>query len=143
MFTIEMAFQEAQPYESVSAELRSVEIDAFVRSSLRQLRERYRGSGQPFTVYAGCDKDDAQLVEVCVPTPDGRNLLRAGEIAFTVAEGDECEYPRILAAYDAVSRYLDEHGFEADGPPREVYLTELDADGAQRMQIVFPVRRRS
>ncbi len=44
-----------------------------------------------------------------------------------------------LAAYDAVAHHVAANELAATGPPREVYLTDLDADAEQEMQIVFPI----
>lgn len=54
-------------------------------------------------------------IEVCVPT-----------------------FPEILGAYEAVYRWVKEHGREPDGPLREIYLNEVDEE--LHMEIAVPLR---
>ena len=133
MFDVKLKAEPARAYESVSKEVASADVDAFVRETVARLRERYEPDGVPFGIYKGCDKEDAQLVEICLPTRDGRNLLPAGEVAYTVARGEQCDYPAILSAYDAVVRFVEDSGRALAGPPRETYLGEAE------MEIAFPV----
>ena len=133
MFDVKLRTEPERTYESVSKEVASDEIDAFVRESIAQLREAHAPAGAPFSLYMGCDKDDAQLVEVCLPTEDGSKTLPATEVAYTVARGAQCNYPEILGAYDAVSKFIADSGRSADGAPREIYLGEAE------MEIAFPL----
>jgi effector-binding domain-containing protein len=139
LFDIKVKREPSVTYASLRKEVRSAEIDGFVRKSIVELRERFATDGRPFAMYMGCDKDDAQLVEVCLPTRDGENVLPEGEVAYTTARGRECEYPDVLSAYDAVTTYVGNSGRAFAGPPREVYLTDFDADEELVMQICFPL----
>jgi effector-binding domain-containing protein len=76
-------------------------------------------------------------VEVCVPTADGDKRLPAGEVAFTEISGEQCRFPEILGAYDAVYRWVREQGREASGPAREIYLRGPGAD--EQLQIAVPL----
>ncbi len=71
-----------------------------------------------------------------MPTADGDNEIDAQEVAFTVARGDECEYPQILAAYDAVVAFASSLGRQLDGAPREVYLVD-PGSGTPAMEVAF------
>jgi len=140
-FKVEIKREDSQRYESIARQVRSDEIDRFVRESIRTLRERYTEPGRPFSLFMGCDKDDEQLVEVCLPTKEGSKTLPAGEIAFTIAQGAQCAYPEILGAYDAVSHYAATRGFSFGGPPREVYLNDLGTADPPEILIAFPLER--
>ena len=50
------------------------------------------------------------------PLPDGDKRLSAGEIAFTEISGEQCQFPQILGAYEAVYRWVKENEREASGP---------------------------
>ena len=102
MFTIEIRYERSTPYESISKQVPSHEIDAFVRSSLRELRKRFRAVGPGFSIYRGCDSDVEQLVEVCVPVKRRSKEVPAGEVAFTTVRGAQCDYPEVLAGPKAV-----------------------------------------
>jgi effector-binding domain-containing protein len=62
-------------------------------------------------------------VEVGVPRSDGESELPAGEVAYTAVVGDQADFPQILGAYDAITRWAKENGRDFAGPPREVYLS--------------------
>jgi hypothetical protein len=120
-------------YESVSQVVANHELDTFLRDSIAVLQGRYAATGPPFALYRGCDKDDAQLVEVCLPTETGTRSLPEADVAYTVARGTECDYPAILSAYDAVVNYAEGCGRPLAGPPMETYL------GESVMEIAFPL----
>ena len=77
-------------------------------------------------------------VEVCVPQRDGGKRLPAGEVVFTEIAGQQCSFPEILGAYEAVYRWAKEHGREPGGPPREIYLNGIGEE--LHMQIALPLR---
>jgi effector-binding domain-containing protein len=52
-------------------------------------------------------------------------------------------YENVGPAYRALAEWVQEHGHETAGPPREVYLTdpnEVQDPGALRTEIVWPIR---
>ena len=138
-FEVKVRHEPALAYESVVKEVSTSEIDEFVRTGIARLRERHQANGRPFAIYMGCDKEDAQLVEVCLPIDGGSKELPAAEVAYTVARGHQCDYPEILSAYDAVTRYVTDAGRSFAGPPREIYLTDLETTRELEMQIAFPL----
>lgn len=98
-------------------------------------------SGPAFTLYHGAvNEEDEGPVEVCVPTETGDRTLPATEVAFTEAAGEQCDFPEILGAYDAVWSWAKANGREPDGPPREIYLSEPAAGEDTRMEIALPLR---
>ena len=138
MDDVRIRHQALQRYASRAKQLRAEQIDAFVRESITALRAAHPPADSPFAVYRGCSKADEQIVEVCLPTPAGEHEWPDGEVAYTVARGTECDYPAILAVYDAVAAYAAAAGRELAGAPRETYLMELD-DAEPAMEIAFPL----
>jgi hypothetical protein len=138
MFHVRVKEVAAVKYVSRSGVLAPDEIDSFVTEAIRELEQKYAGIARPFSVYHGCDKDERQLVEVCLPTPEGNEELDGGRVAYTVARRAECEYPQITEAYDAVARFISERGLASAGVPRETYLTPPDA-AEPEMEIAFPL----
>lgn len=51
-------------------------------------------------------------------------------------EGEQCDFPQILSAYDAIVRWAKENGRSLAGLPREICLQEEPL----RLQIAWPVR---
>src|SRR5256885_148641 len=78
----------------------------FIVDTFRELgRADAREPG--FVLYHGpVNNDEDGPVEVCVPVADGDKRLPAGEIAFTEITGEQCRFPQILGAYDAVYRWV-------------------------------------
>ena len=137
MFEVEGQQQPAQRYTSRTKHVRIDELETFIVETIRELRDG--ATGAPFAVYHGevNERSDGP-VEVGVPRGDGDRELPAGEVAVTTAEGDECDFPRVLGAYDAIARWASEHGRTLVCSPREVYLS---GDGEPlRLQIAWPLR---
>ena len=73
-------------------------------------------------------------IEICVPftgaiEPAGKIAIRleaAHSEVFTTVLRDDCYYPRILHAYDAVEAYRVDAGLTPAGPPREMYLAACE-----------------
>lgn len=137
MDEVRVKVEEPLPYASRSKQLRAEEIDGFIRESLAELYALHPAAGPPFGIYRGCAKEDEQIVDVCLPTAAGQHEWAGGEVAYTIARGDECAYPAILGAYDAVVAFAAAAGRELAGPPREVYLSDDDANPV--MEIAFPL----
>jgi effector-binding domain-containing protein len=72
-----------------------------------------------------------------VPSADGDKALPAGEVAFTEISGEQCQFPQILGAYEAVYRWTKENGRETSGPAREIYLRGPGAD--EQLEIAVPL----
>jgi DNA-binding transcriptional MerR regulator len=137
------------PETKVASIRREVDQAALVdtmRASAREIRE-HLGSGQfgqlafgreEWWIYHGIVTPDSEApVEVCVPftgpaEPTANITIRvepAQVTAYATVSKRECLYPRILHAYDAVSRFVRDSGLTAFGPPREIYFTCLDECG--------------
>jgi DNA-binding transcriptional MerR regulator len=141
MFVVETKQVEEQPYVSRSARVRVDGLERFIVSTIDELMQTHSPSDHAFTLYHGevNDEDDGP-VEVCVPTAEGDKRLPAGEVAFTFAAGDQCKFPEIIGAYDAVAHWAKQHGRELDGSPREIYRSDPAQGEEPRMEIAFPLR---
>jgi DNA-binding transcriptional MerR regulator len=92
-----------------------------------------------FVLYHGpVNAEEDGPVEVCAPRADGDKELPGGDVAFTEISGEQCQFPQILGAYEAVYRWTKENGREASGPAREIYLS--GPGGNERLEIAVPLR---
>jgi DNA-binding transcriptional MerR regulator len=136
MFEVEVQQIPAQRYVSRTKHVRIEELEPFIVETIRELGAD--ATGAPFAVYHGeVNERSNGPVEVGVPCLNGDHELPAGEIAVTTAEGEQCDFPQVLGAYDAIARWAREHGRRLDCSPREVYLS--GDDEPLRMQIVWPL----
>jgi DNA-binding transcriptional MerR regulator len=132
MFEVELQEAPAQRYVSRTQRVKVDELERFIVETTRELG----GGVGAFTIYHGqVNETDDGPVEVCVPREDGDRALPAQPIAVTLAEGEDCDFPRILEAYDAIVRWANEHGRSLAGPPREVCLQEEPL----RLQVAWPL----
>ncbi len=88
-----------------------------------------------WVIYHGMVTPDSEAtVEVCVPfsgtVEPARDITLRLEprrlVAFATVLRDDCFYPRITAAYEAVHQHLAAAGLIAAGPPREIYLNHWE-----------------
>jgi effector-binding domain-containing protein len=122
MFDVKVKQVPAQRYVSRTAHLRVPDLEPFIVRTIDELSSD-GADGAPFAIYHGLvNEEDDGTVEVGVPRADGDHELPAGEIAYTTVTGDDCAFPRILGAYDAIARWVSEHEREAACPPREIYI---------------------
>ncbi len=112
-------------------------------------RTGVRPAGPPFAIYHDPEfrEEDVDL-EVGVPvaepvTGEGRvafGMLPGGTVACTLHTGP---YEEIGGAYRALAAWVQEHGHELAGPPRESYLVGMDQvkDPAElRTEVIWPIR---
>jgi DNA-binding transcriptional MerR regulator len=126
-----------QTYVSRSKRVLVPDLEPFICSTFEELGKS--DDGPPFVLYHGpVNAEEDGPVEVCVPKSGGEKRLPAGEVAFTAISGSQCQFPEILAAYESVYRWANEHGREPDGPPREIYLSGPEQE--LRMEIALPLR---
>jgi len=125
------------PYVSRTKRVFVSELEPFILDTFEELgRDGAREPG--FVLYHGpVNNDEDGPVEVCVPVPDGDKRLPSGEVAYTEIKGDQCKFPQILGAYEAVYRWAKEHGREASGPAREIYLLGPGED--EQLHIAVPL----
>jgi DNA-binding transcriptional MerR regulator len=126
-----------QSYVSRKKSVFVPQLEQFIVDTFDELG--FDGAPEPgFVLYHGpVNHEEDGPVEVCVPQPDGDKRLPAGEIAFTEISGEQCRFPEILGAYDAVYRWIKGHGREAAGPAREIYVA--GPRGIEQVRIAVPL----
>jgi effector-binding domain-containing protein len=132
-------------YTSRSRRVFVADLVPFICSAFGELGARFGqdGDGAPFVIYHGAVNADSDgPIEVAVPSPDGDRRLPAGEVAYTVIGGDQCAFPEILGAYEAVYQWASANGREVTGPPREIYLAgpASGSGDVERLEIALPIR---
>ena len=137
MYDVLTKHVDEQPYVSRTKNVLVPALEPFIVDTFRELgRDAAREPG--FVLYHGAvNNEEDGPVEVCVPARDGDKRLPAGEIAFTEIRGEQCQFPQILGAYEAVYRWAKENGREASGPAREIYLRGPGGD--EQLQIAVPL----
>ena len=129
-------------------------LPAFIADAAARIEAHLAGCGATATgplrvIYHGMVTEDGDgPVEVAVPfagsvtAVDDLRVRRqaAGSEACTALSRREAEFPHILAAYDAVGRWIDDGGLRRAGSPAEVYPTSRDVDpDAVHLEVVWPV----
>jgi DNA-binding transcriptional MerR regulator len=138
MYDVLTTTMREQPYVSRTKRVLVPELEPFIVESFRELG-RDHAARPGFVLYHGpVNAEEDGPVEVCVPCDDGDRRLGAGEIAFTEISGEQCRFPEILGAYEAVYRWVKENGREPSGPAREIYLSGPGGD--EQLQIAVPMR---
>ncbi len=139
------------------------ELPAWIGASLGRLEAGARECGgvtaAPFVVYhSEVSMESDGPAEACVPVADeaaarawaeahGRargtavRVEPARRLAYTRISKAQVAHPQIIAAFEAVERWLAGQGIEAAGPCREVYFADWDAAGPDDAvcDIAFPV----
>jgi len=86
--------------------------------------------GAPFVVYHDViDEQTDGDIEMCLPVTSAVELegdvysttLAGGAVAFTVHHGP---YQEITPAYHTITGWVQDHGHQFAGPPREIYLND-------------------
>jgi effector-binding domain-containing protein len=138
MFEVKVKQVPAQRYSSRTANVHVTELPPFIMESIGELAAAGM-DGPPFAIYHGqVNETDDGPVEVGVPQAGGDKELPAGDVAFTSVSGDDCAFPEILGAYDAIVRWAQANSREFAGSPREVYLS--GPDEPQSWEVVWPLR---
>jgi effector-binding domain-containing protein len=151
----EVTVKELQPQPVVSIRLHGLEnISEVMGPTLGELFGYIAQSGgfpagPPFTIYPDTEvAADEMDFDVCVPVS---RLLTAtdridacelpgGRAAATVHMGP---YTDVGGAYQALMTWIQAHGHETAGPPREVYLTDpsqVDDPAQLRTEVLWPIR---
>ncbi|MBB2942415.1 DNA-binding transcriptional MerR regulator [Actinoplanes lutulentus] len=95
-------------------------------------------TGEHWVIYERAVTPESEApIEVCVPfsgsvEPAGRITIRLEPerlVAFAEVTRDDCFYPRITQAYEAVHQHVTAAGVILTAPPREIYLDSWDRLG--------------
>jgi DNA-binding transcriptional MerR regulator len=128
---------------SVKRNVRQPELMAFLMEWMPGVANVLDSAGvrhntHSFVIYHGeVNQDSDGPVEVCMafegevqaPAGTGVRTEPAHTEAYTTITRAQCEFPRILEAYDAVETYVKTHGMDPSGSPREVYFVDINAIG--------------
>ena len=152
-YSVDVREVAAQPFAGIRGHTSLTGMPGFVGGAYGEIfgtlgRQGVRPAGPPFILYHDPEfKEEDIDVEVAVPVSEpveasGRivgGTLPAGSIACTLHLGP---YEGIGGAYRAVTAWIEEHGREFAGPPREVYLVGVGQaePAAYRTEIQFPIR---
>jgi effector-binding domain-containing protein len=130
------------------------ELGPFVGAALTEIfgvagAQGVRFAGPPYAIYHSADTTEAEVdLEVGLPVaepiePAGRVVaatIPGGLVAATIHAG---RYEEVGPAYRALGEWVQEHGHEKAGPPREVYIVgpdQVQDPGALRTELVWPIR---
>lgn len=122
------------------------ELPEVIRASATRLfelaDERGGASSGPVVIYhgqVGWESDGP--IEVCVPLRVQRRAHRvepAHEQLVARVFSEDVQFPRILAAFEAVQTRASQLGLAPAGPPREIYIPD-DQESALRCEVALPV----
>lgn len=153
-FGVEVRSIAERTLATITTRVLQAELVATLTDSSRRLREHLARHGATSTdewwaVYHGVISPDSDgPLEVCVPfeglvPPADRIAIRIEEAhteAYAPITAEQCSYPRILHAYDAVTDWVRRHG-EVAGPPREIYPVPWPEDPTKHAaDIALPYR---
>ena len=127
-----------QSVVSVTARVKAVSFDQYIRESVQTLRAAAvtGGStvtGAPFCLYHGhMNESDDGPIEICLPVSGAvppmnavaTKELAGGRFACVILHGDACAFPALLQGYDAVHDWIERNGFTPDDFPRETWRTD-------------------
>jgi effector-binding domain-containing protein len=144
-----------QNVASVSSEVSLAEAQAAVGGGFGAIMAALTGAGiapagAPFLVlHDVIDAETRGTIEACVPVagpfpataPVESKRLPGGLAASTVHRG---AYQEVATAYHALSAWMSTNGWEAAGPPREVYLNDPTTVPVSDLvtEVVWPIGRR-
>jgi effector-binding domain-containing protein len=144
----------SQPILGVRAVVRTLELVQFFDEACNQMKNYLakagvRTAGPAMSIWHSAPGQipDGFDIETCIPIenlispadPMRSRELPAGLQAFTVHYG---AYDDMGNAFEAVWKWIQEHGYEMVGPPRDVVLigpNETSDPSTYRTEIVYPV----
>jgi DNA-binding transcriptional MerR regulator len=138
MYEVKTRQVPAQRVLTVSRNVKVPYLEPFLMKAMGDLPTALEGTpartdSHCFAIFHGeVSQDSDGPVEVCLPfegdlaAPDGMaiRIEPAHQEAFTTITLEQCRYPAILEAYDAVHGFITKEGLEPTGSPREVYFVE-------------------
>ena len=136
----------AAPVLSSTRHTSAKELPSVIRSLADRLfglaDDRGGAAGSLIVIYhgqVGWESDGP--IEVCVPIESSERAHRVepehDELFIHVPRAD-VQFPRILAAFDAIGLRASGLGLRTAGPPREVY-TDVDDDPVPRCEVALPI----
>jgi DNA-binding transcriptional MerR regulator len=140
-----------QPIISITSRVKVEQLNNHIVSSLDTLFALAKANGvapagPPLGIYHGpVNHEEDGPMEVVLPvqraltaTGDAKfRELSGGTVASVMMHGDQCEFPAILAGYDAVFDWVRQQGYEATEPPREIWHSEPGANAQMEIELPF------
>jgi len=143
-----------QPTAAIRGRAAWSELGPFVGAALMEVArtagdQGVRFAGPAYAIYHSAGSTEAKVdLEVGMPVaepidPVGRvalSTIPGGVVATTVHRG---RYEDVGSAYRALGEWIQKHGHETVGPPREIYLVgpeQVQDPGAFRTEITWPIR---
>lgn len=142
--------QADQPILSLTKRTFVNQLDAVIRSAVDSL-QRFAAEhklvvrGASFGIFHGAiNADNDGPIEICLPVDQlveqpgeivGR-VLNASKLAVVTLHGDQCEFPHILAGYDAGCDWVKANGYVVSDSPREIWINPPGPDAL--MEIAWP-----
>lgn len=143
-----------QPAAAIRGRAAWAELGPFVGGALMEVvgvagDQGIRLAGPGFAIYHHADSTETE-VDLEAGMPVAEPIEAAGRVVGTTIPGGlvaatvHCgRYEDVGAAYRALGEWVQEHGHETAGPPRETYLVgpeQVQDPGALRTEIAWPIR---
>lgn len=141
-----------QPVISVRVHTSLAQISDVIGSGFGTLmgelgRLRVQPVGAPFIVYHDViDEQTEGDIEICIPTtgpaetsdPVQSIVIAGGTVASTIHHGP---YDQIGPAYHTLTGWIQDHGHDMTGPPREIYLNDPQTVSPEGLltEVVWPI----
>ncbi|MEI2267757.1 MerR family transcriptional regulator [Microbacterium sp. No. 7] len=152
MSAVETAIEADRPVLSVMRRMAPQEMDQIIHDGVHHLRQiagraGLQVTGDAFGVFHAPVTDDSDgPLEIVVPVDgliDGDDDVRSyrmtgGQVALRHAEGNETDFPEILALYDEVHAWITDAGRTPIGPPREIWHNSPRDDEPLRLTVAWP-----
>jgi effector-binding domain-containing protein len=99
--------------------------------------------GAPFGIYHGpINQEDDGPLQVCWQFEGNIQIsdeiavedLPGGSFAYADARGTDCDFPKILGAYDAVCEWITAQKYKLVGSPREIWYEDPGPDAHMQIQ---------
>lgn len=152
VYTVKVRQEVAQPVLCKRIRVSMATIGSEVDTALKDIYAclgilGVRPAGLPYTLYPDAEYGEEMSLEVGVPTEGPVNALPplvsytlpGGPVAYALHIGP---YPEVGRAYRSLVAWMREHGHEAVGAPREIYLfgpTQTENSAEYRTEILWPI----
>ena len=143
-----------QPIVSVTRRVHVAQLGAAIGDGLKQLyglieSQGGQADGAPFGLYHGpINENEDGPIEICVPTAVplaaaadvAVRILPATRAATAMLRGEQCEFPEILAGYDATHDWILSQGYAHADSPREIWHSPPGHD--EVIEVAWPFKEK-
>lgn len=152
MSDVQTTLETDRPVLSVLRRAAPQELDQLIHDEVTRLRTLAAEAGvletgDPFGIFHAPVTDDSDgPLEIVLPVDgvidaagDVRSYrLSGGQVATRFAQGNETDFPEILALYDEVHAWITHGGRTPIGPPREIWHTLPQDPEGLKLTIAWP-----